>query len=112
MSTQNPEQQYQNLAQQLWEELKIIFTAAPVFIASETSARLAYSFIRYLITDAATANVSIDPKLLTLIMDALDKAMKETIGPVMAPSATVIVALSTIGRLLTMLKPLQSGEKQ
>jgi len=112
MSTQNPEQQYQNLAQQLWEELKTLLTAMPAYAASETSARLACSFIKHLITDAAAENVSIDPKLLTLITGALDKAMKETIGPVMAPSATVLAALSTIGRLLTMLKPLQSGEKQ
>ena len=112
MSTQNLEQQYQNLAQQLWEELKMIFTATPVFIASETSARLAYSFIRHLITDAAAANVSIDPKLLTLIMDALDKAMKETIGNVSAPSASVMSILSTIGGLIATLKPQQSGEKQ
>ena len=112
MSTQNPEQQYQNLAQQLLEELKTLLTAMPAYAASETSARLAYSFIKHLITDAAAANVSIDPKLLALITGALDKAMKETIGSVTAPSAATLTALSTIGRLLTMLRPLQSGEKQ
>ena len=112
MSSQSPEQQYQNLAQQLLEELKTLLTAMPAYAASETSARLAYSFIKHLITDAAAENVSIDPKLLTLITGALDKAMKETIGNISAPSASVMSILSTIGGLIAMLKPQQSGEKQ
>jgi hypothetical protein len=109
MSTQSPET---NLVQQLWDELKTLLVAMPAYAANETSARLAYSFIKHLITDAAAENVSIDPKLLALITNALDKAMKETIGSTLTPSAVVLTALSTIGGLLTMLKPQQSGEKQ
>jgi len=109
MSTQSPETK---LVQQLWDELKTLLTAIPAYAASETSARLAYSFIKHLITDAAAANVNIDPKLLALITDALDKAMKETIGDVAAPSATALKMLSTISGLIAMLKPQQSGEKQ
>ena len=110
MSTPSPET---NLVQQLWDELKTLFTAMPAYAASETSARLACSFIKHLITDAAAANVNIDPKLLALITGALDKAMKETIGDVAAPSAAALKMLLTIVGLLTMLKPQQtSGEKQ
>jgi len=109
MSTQNPET---NVVQQLWDELKTLLTAMPAYAVSETSARLAYSFIKHLITDAAAANVNIDPKLLALITDALDKAMKETIGDVAALSAAPLKMLLAISGLIAMLKPQQSGEKQ
>ena len=65
-------------------------------------ARLAYSFIRYLIVDTSEANVNIDPKLLTIIVGALEKAMKETVGSVSAPAAAMLAMLSTIGGLLTI----------
>jgi hypothetical protein len=116
MSTQNSEQQYQGLVQQLWEALKAILAVMPVYVASDTSARLAFSFIRHLIIDASTANISIDSKLLVLIIEALDKAVKETVGSVTAPSMATMATLSTIGELLTKLKPQEtqqaSGEKR
>jgi hypothetical protein len=65
-------------------------------------ARLAYSFMRYLVVDAAEANVNIDPKLLTIIVGALEKAMKETVGNISAPAAAMLAMLSTIGGLLTI----------
>ena len=110
MSTQNPEQQYQGLVQQLWETLKAILAVMPVYVASDTSARLVFSFIKHLIIDASTANISIDTKSLVLIIEALDKAVKETVGSVAAPSMATMATLSTIGELLTKLKPQETQQ--
>jgi hypothetical protein len=112
--TQTPETP--NLSKQVWDELKLLLTVTPTYIANEVSARFAYSFIKYLIVDAAEANVNIDPKLLTIIVGALEKAMKETVGNISAPAAAMLAMLSTIGGLLTIANTQQlqqtSSEKQ
>ncbi|MCG2892557.1 MAG: hypothetical protein L7H00_03385 [Vulcanisaeta sp.] len=116
MSAQTQTSETPNLSKQVWDELKLLLTVAPTYIANETSARLAYSFIRYLVADAAEANVNIDPKLLSIIVGALEKAMKETVGNISAPAAAMLAMLSTIGGLLTIANTQQlqqtSSEKQ
>ena len=117
MSAQTQTPETPNLSKQVWDELKLILTVTPAYIVNETSAKLAYSFIRYLIVDAAEANVNIDPKLLTIIVGALEKAMKETVGNISAPAAAMLAMLSTIGGLLAIantqqLQQQSSSEKQ
>ena len=117
MSAQAQTSETSSLSKQLWDELNLLLTVTPTYIANEVSARLAYSFIRYLIADAAEANVNIDPKLLSIIVGALEKAMKETVGNISAPAAAMLAMLSTIGGLLTIastqrLQQQSSSEKQ
>lgn len=118
MSAQAQMPETPNLSKQVLDELRLLLTVTPTYIANEVSGRLAYSFIRYLIADAAEANVNIDPKLLSIIVGALEKAMKETVGNISAPAAAMLAMLSTIGGLLTIASAQRlqqqqtSGEKQ